>query len=249
MSILKKTCRWLDSCSRRLDRANHARISSMCLCSHEERHGPRSKENIEDPKRSAGPAMLILASLEFSEVIALSETIRKPVSMVGYLERWCQCEPWVSHEFKPKNRNGISFAVNRSLIFLAIVLLKRTFDVNNFPRNFSRWWLASHKRSTISNSEASWGKANTETHSSTVLKGRSTQAGPAWKIRALRSFSLEILQNSADGPTGSIRLRRVHEGHIVSTYHDIQSKGIEFLRSIYATAGLSTAVHNRNVHT
>jgi hypothetical protein len=28
-------------------------------------------------------------------------------------------------------------------------------------------------------------------------------------------------------------------GHTVDTYHDIQSKGIEFLRNIYATAGLS----------
>jgi hypothetical protein len=30
-------------------------------------------------------------------------------------------------------------------------------------------------------------------------------------------------------------------GHTVDTYHDIQSKGIEFLRNIYATAGLSIA--------
>lgn len=30
-------------------------------------------------------------------------------------------------------------------------------------------------------------------------------------------------------------------GHTVDTYHDIQSKGVEFLRSIYATAGLSIA--------
>jgi len=30
-------------------------------------------------------------------------------------------------------------------------------------------------------------------------------------------------------------------GHTVDTYHDIQSKGIEFLRSVYATAGLSIA--------
>lgn len=29
--------------------------------------------------------------------------------------------------------------------------------------------------------------------------------------------------------------------HTVDTYHDIQSKGIEFLRNIYATAGLSIA--------
>ncbi len=28
-------------------------------------------------------------------------------------------------------------------------------------------------------------------------------------------------------------------GHTVSTYHDVQSKGIEFLRNVYATAGLS----------
>jgi hypothetical protein len=28
-------------------------------------------------------------------------------------------------------------------------------------------------------------------------------------------------------------------GHTVSTYHDIQSKGVEFLRSVYASAGLS----------
>ena len=28
-------------------------------------------------------------------------------------------------------------------------------------------------------------------------------------------------------------------GHTVDTYHDIQSKGIEFLRNVYATAGLS----------
>jgi hypothetical protein len=28
-------------------------------------------------------------------------------------------------------------------------------------------------------------------------------------------------------------------GHTVSTYHDIQSKGIEFLRNIYASAALS----------
>jgi len=28
-------------------------------------------------------------------------------------------------------------------------------------------------------------------------------------------------------------------GHTVNTYHDIQSKGIEFLRNIYASAGLS----------
>jgi len=27
-------------------------------------------------------------------------------------------------------------------------------------------------------------------------------------------------------------------GHTVSTYHDIQSKGIEFLRGVYANAGL-----------
>lgn len=30
-------------------------------------------------------------------------------------------------------------------------------------------------------------------------------------------------------------------GHTVDTYHDIQSKGIEFLRNVYATAGLSIA--------
>jgi len=30
-------------------------------------------------------------------------------------------------------------------------------------------------------------------------------------------------------------------GHTISTYHDIQSKGIEFLRDVYATAGLSIA--------
>jgi hypothetical protein len=30
-------------------------------------------------------------------------------------------------------------------------------------------------------------------------------------------------------------------GHTVDTYHDIQSKGVEFLRNIYATAGLSIA--------
>lgn len=28
-------------------------------------------------------------------------------------------------------------------------------------------------------------------------------------------------------------------GHTVSTYHDIQSKGVEFLRNIYSSAGLS----------
>ena len=28
-------------------------------------------------------------------------------------------------------------------------------------------------------------------------------------------------------------------GHTVDTYHDIQSKGIEFLRNVYASAGLS----------
>jgi hypothetical protein len=28
-------------------------------------------------------------------------------------------------------------------------------------------------------------------------------------------------------------------GHMVSTYHDIQMKGVEFLRNMYATAGLS----------
>jgi len=28
-------------------------------------------------------------------------------------------------------------------------------------------------------------------------------------------------------------------GHTISTYHDIQSKGIEFLRNVYASAGLS----------
>ncbi|MCJ7505561.1 hypothetical protein MUP05_03695 [Candidatus Bathyarchaeota archaeon] len=30
-------------------------------------------------------------------------------------------------------------------------------------------------------------------------------------------------------------------GHTVDTYHDIQSKGVEFLRNAYATAGLSIA--------
>jgi hypothetical protein len=30
-------------------------------------------------------------------------------------------------------------------------------------------------------------------------------------------------------------------GHTVDTYHDIQSKGVEFLRNIYATSGLSIA--------
>ena len=30
-------------------------------------------------------------------------------------------------------------------------------------------------------------------------------------------------------------------GHTIDTYHDIQSKGTEFLRNIYATAGLSIA--------
>lgn len=30
-------------------------------------------------------------------------------------------------------------------------------------------------------------------------------------------------------------------GHTVDTYHDIQSKGIEFLRNVYVTAGLSIA--------
>jgi hypothetical protein len=30
-------------------------------------------------------------------------------------------------------------------------------------------------------------------------------------------------------------------GHTVDTYHDIQSKGVEFLRNVYATAGLSIA--------
>jgi hypothetical protein len=30
-------------------------------------------------------------------------------------------------------------------------------------------------------------------------------------------------------------------GHTVSAYHDVQSKGIEFLRNIYATSGLSIA--------
>jgi len=30
-------------------------------------------------------------------------------------------------------------------------------------------------------------------------------------------------------------------GHTVDTYHDIQSKGIEFLRNVYASAGLSIA--------
>jgi hypothetical protein len=30
-------------------------------------------------------------------------------------------------------------------------------------------------------------------------------------------------------------------GHTIDTYHDIQSKGIEFLRNVYATAGLSIA--------
>jgi len=30
-------------------------------------------------------------------------------------------------------------------------------------------------------------------------------------------------------------------GHTVDTYHDIQSKGVEFLRNIYTTAGLSIA--------
>lgn len=29
-------------------------------------------------------------------------------------------------------------------------------------------------------------------------------------------------------------------GHTVDTYHDIESKGIEFLRNVYASAGLST---------
>jgi hypothetical protein len=28
-------------------------------------------------------------------------------------------------------------------------------------------------------------------------------------------------------------------GHTVDTYHDIQSKGVEFLRNVYATGGLS----------
>ncbi len=28
-------------------------------------------------------------------------------------------------------------------------------------------------------------------------------------------------------------------GHLVDTYHDVQMKGIDFLRNIYATAGLS----------
>ena len=28
-------------------------------------------------------------------------------------------------------------------------------------------------------------------------------------------------------------------GHTISTYHDIQMKGVEFLRGIYATSGLS----------
>lgn len=28
-------------------------------------------------------------------------------------------------------------------------------------------------------------------------------------------------------------------GHIVDTYHDVQMKGIDYLRNIYATAGLS----------
>ena len=30
-------------------------------------------------------------------------------------------------------------------------------------------------------------------------------------------------------------------GHTISTYHDIQSKGVEFLRNLYTTAGLSIA--------
>ena len=28
-------------------------------------------------------------------------------------------------------------------------------------------------------------------------------------------------------------------GHVVDTYHDVQSKGVEFLRNIYAKAGLA----------
>jgi hypothetical protein len=34
-------------------------------------------------------------------------------------------------------------------------------------------------------------------------------------------------------------------GHTVDTYHDIQSKGIEFLRNIYTTAGLSIAPRSK----
>ena len=33
-------------------------------------------------------------------------------------------------------------------------------------------------------------------------------------------------------------------GHTVDTYHDIQSKGIEFLRNVYASAGLSIKPHH-----
>jgi len=33
-------------------------------------------------------------------------------------------------------------------------------------------------------------------------------------------------------------------GHTVSTYHDIQSKGVEFLRNIYASAALSIKPRN-----
>jgi len=35
-------------------------------------------------------------------------------------------------------------------------------------------------------------------------------------------------------------------GHTVDVYHDIQSKGIEFLRSVYASAGLSIKPKTRH---